>query len=101
MWMVMHARKFFGTGQFGPFCVDSDGYDRWRMTTGDLFGGDVAVADADADGIFEMYCRALHDSAVYAIDAVTGDVFVENSLAAACIAQTLRSRGNRIGRPGR
>ncbi len=72
--------EIFGTGQFGPFCVDSDGYDRWRMTTGDLFGGDVAVADADADGIFEVYCRALHDSAVYAIDAVTGDVLWKTAL---------------------
>ena len=87
--------EIFALDLWGPVCLAGDGTVRWRSTTGDEFLGAPVVADADNDGVPELYCASRNSNALHRFNAVTG--FHEWAVAMVGEADTYPSSSTAVG----
>lgn len=65
--------EIFALGRQGPFCLDAEGGLRWRSETAPCTGSAPILADADDDGVCELYFVRAAPLALTALNADSGD----------------------------
>ncbi|VAX16629.1 hypothetical protein MNBD_IGNAVI01-2028 [hydrothermal vent metagenome] len=72
--------EIFAADRIGVFCLNGDGTLKWDLQTGDEFNSAPVIADANLDGLPEVYCSSFDDNILFSINALNGNIIWQHRL---------------------